>query len=307
MNSCLGNLPSPSRRGIMTAAMAVVVALCLWSGAAHAIPGPAEAPGEQGLLCRRAVRQAEMGGGLPQGVLTGIADVESGRPDPVTGHVHPWPWTINAEGRGAFFGSKAEAIAFTRQLQAQGVQSIDVGCMQVNLMHHPNAFHSLDEAFDPDANARYAVKFLGTLREKTGSWDAAIAGYHSANPELGNPYREKVVTAMAEEARRPASDAISGPGYLAWPVAALPIPGALAGHGRVIMLPRTAGGAAMERPSAMVARATMGNTGAGLGGVAGGAGMAVPRAAATSTAGRDLASYRMQPVATVRTHLMAAR
>ena len=134
---------------------------------------------------------------------------KSGRIDPVTGRMHPWPWTIDAEGQGSFFPTKEEAIAFTRQLQARGVQSIDVGCLQVNLMNHPDAFHSLEEAFDPDANARYAVRFLTQLRQKTGTWDAAAAWYHSASPDLGIAYRQKVVTAMAEEARDPyASSAI---------------------------------------------------------------------------------------------------
>ena len=33
---------------------------------------------------------------------------------------------------------------------------IDVGCFQVDLFYHPYAFTSLEEAFDPDANARAA-------------------------------------------------------------------------------------------------------------------------------------------------------
>ena len=51
-----------------------------------------------------------------------------------------------------------------RAVQAQGVRSIDIGCMQVNLMHHPNAFATLDAAFDPLANALYAARFLTELR-----------------------------------------------------------------------------------------------------------------------------------------------
>ena len=41
--------------------------------------------------------------------------------------------------------------------RAQGARSIDVGCMQVNLLHHADAFASLEQAFDPVANARYAA------------------------------------------------------------------------------------------------------------------------------------------------------
>jgi hypothetical protein len=72
----------------------------------------------------------------------------------------PWPLTINAEGQGSFFDTKAQVIAAPRALQARGVQSIDVGCMQVNLMHYPYAFANLDQAFNPTANAAYAVRFL---------------------------------------------------------------------------------------------------------------------------------------------------
>ena len=65
---------------------------------------------------------------------------------------------MNAEGQGFYYDTKVEAVAAVRAMQARGIRSIDVGCMQVNLMFHPDAFVSLDEAFDPMANARYAAK-----------------------------------------------------------------------------------------------------------------------------------------------------
>jgi hypothetical protein len=73
--------------------------------------------------------------------------------------------------------------------------------MQINLMHHPDAFASLEQAFDPQANAAYAARFLTTLHQQTGSWDRAIAWYHSATPELGDDYLRKVSAALPEEAR----------------------------------------------------------------------------------------------------------
>ena len=122
-----------------------------------------------------------------------IAEVESGRPDPSTGRLQPWPWTINAEGAGAFFASKAEAIAAVRTLQARGVRSIDVGCMQVNLMFHPAAFASLDEAFDPRVNALYAAHFLNALYSGSRDWSNAIGAYHSQTQALAADYRRRVV------------------------------------------------------------------------------------------------------------------
>jgi hypothetical protein len=86
----------------------------------------------KGLACRSAVGAAERGSGIPPHLLAAISRVESGRRDPVTGDFHPWPWTVNAEGQGFFYDSKAEAIAAVRGMQAQGIRSIDVGCMQVN-------------------------------------------------------------------------------------------------------------------------------------------------------------------------------
>jgi hypothetical protein len=110
--------------------------------------------------------------------------------------------TVNAEGQGFFYDSKAQAVAAVQAMQARGVKSIDVGCMQINLMYHPTAFASLDEAFDPMANARYAAKFLGILYGQTRDWAKATAMYHSATPELGENYQRKVLALLKDEGRR---------------------------------------------------------------------------------------------------------
>jgi len=142
--------------------------------------------------CETAIAGAETAVGLPPRLLGAIADVESGRPDP-SGTIRPWPWTIDAEGHGQFFATKAEAIAAVLALQGSGVRSIDVGCMQVNLMHHPNAFASLDGAFDPAANALYAARFLNSLYGASGSWVQATAAYHSETPAIGADYQRRVM------------------------------------------------------------------------------------------------------------------
>ena len=144
-------------------------------------------------LCEAAIVAAERAERLPERMMGAIALVETGRADPTSGAARPWPWTINAEGQGFFFASKQQAIDAVRGLQARGVRSIDVGCMQVNLMFHPNAFASLDQAFDPDANARYAARFLTALHGENRDWPAAIAAYHSETPALGAAYRQLVM------------------------------------------------------------------------------------------------------------------
>ena len=77
--------------------------------------------------------------------------------DPITGRIDPWPWATNHAGEGHYFASAPEAITWVAAQQASGIRSIDVGCFQVNLHYHPDAFAGLAEAFDPAANARYAA------------------------------------------------------------------------------------------------------------------------------------------------------
>jgi Transglycosylase SLT domain len=144
-------------------------------------------------LCEAAVTSAEAAGRLPPRMLAAISLTESGRIDPATGALRAWPWTINAEGEGRFFASKRDAIAAVTALQARGVQSIDVGCTQVNLMYHPHAFASLAAAFDPATNALYAARFLNDLYAAGRSWPRAIAAYHSETPALGEAYRVLVI------------------------------------------------------------------------------------------------------------------
>ena len=182
----------------MRRALAVLALLLPSLARADPPPSPARAAGE---LCLPAVAAAERAGSLPARLLRSIALVESGRADPITGRVVPWPWTINAAGTGRFYASKEEAVAAARSFQANGVGSIDVGCAQVNLLHHPGAFASLDSAFDPKANAEYAARFLNALRAGTGSWPLATAAYHSLTPALGHVYAQKVMAIWPDAGR----------------------------------------------------------------------------------------------------------
>jgi Transglycosylase SLT domain len=179
----------------------LLLSLLLAGGAAAQAQAPLPAPGG---LCRAAIATAEREARIPPRLLSAMGRVESGRRDPTTGGFDPWPWTINAEGRGSFFPSKPAAIAAVRELQAQGVRSIDVGCMQINLRHHPNAFASLEEAFDPLANARYAARFLSELQATRGDWMLAAAHYHSQTPELAAAYRARIASALEAERTSPA-------------------------------------------------------------------------------------------------------
>lgn len=166
---------------------------CLFAAPSYAVRPDAE-------LCRAAIGMTERVTGVPDRLMQAVSVMESGRRD-VDG-VWPWPWTINVEGVGEVYESKREVIAAVQRHQAAGARSIDVGCMQVNIKHHPDAFGSLEEAFDPVANARYAARFLQQLLAQTGSWPRAVAGYHSLTPDIGGEYARKVLAIWAQPERR---------------------------------------------------------------------------------------------------------
>ncbi|MFT9425382.1 MAG: transglycosylase SLT domain-containing protein [Acetobacter syzygii] len=168
------------------------------ASATHAMLGAARAhahSAEAG-LCTEAIAQTERSLHIPDGFLSAMGRVESGRVES-DGTVAAWPWTVNAAGVGYHYNSRAEAVAAVESFRQQGIISIDVGCMQVNLQQHPDAFSSLDLAFDPLRNAMYAGNFLLQMYDKTGSWPRAAAAYHSQTPGIGTPYQWKVLEAWA--------------------------------------------------------------------------------------------------------------
>ncbi|HUX79497.1 MAG TPA: lytic transglycosylase domain-containing protein [Alphaproteobacteria bacterium] len=135
---------------------------------------------------------------IPSGLFHAVSKVESGRKDD-TGRIVAWPWTVNSGGQGMYFPTKEEAIAAVREMQLKGIASIDVGCMQVNLYHHPKAFETLEDAFDPAKNVGYAARFLKDLKNELGSWHKAVAHYHSANPIHHIPYQRNVINTWSRD------------------------------------------------------------------------------------------------------------
>ncbi len=147
----------------------------------------------QATMCLSAIARAETAHAIPSGLLRSIALVESGKPITSVRDVRPWPWTIDADGAGLFLDSKAAAIAWVAQAHKRGARYIDVGCLQVDLRLHPDAFADLDTAFDPEANADYAARYLVSLRrEAGGDWNVAVGLYHSHTPDLAADYRDRV-------------------------------------------------------------------------------------------------------------------
>jgi hypothetical protein len=177
---------------LVTLAALLVAGLIVAPEAGDAAP-PGKSRDDPANPCLAATVAAEQHSAVPQGLLAVIAKVESGRP--TSGTLQPWPWTVDADGQGIFFPTKAEAVAWSRQvLDAGTVTYLDVGCMQVNLKYHPNAFANLEQAFDPVANVEYAGRFLRQLHDgaAAGNWFAAVGFYHSQTPAYAAEYRAQV-------------------------------------------------------------------------------------------------------------------
>ncbi len=173
------------------ALMTSLLTSCFTAVAAYANPTD-DTMIENSKLCLKHFAREERQNGIPKHLLFAVASTESGRWHRAAGVALPWPWTVNAEGKGYYFDSKTDAIAAVAKFRAQGIQSIDVGCMQINLHHHPEAFNSLNQAFDPEYNIAYGAKFLRNNYTELQSWKRAVAAYHSRTESLGDGYFDLV-------------------------------------------------------------------------------------------------------------------
>lgn len=155
-----------------------------------------EAVADDAYACLNATTKLEEKYQIKEHLLTTISSVETGRWNSRLQQSLAWPWTVNSQGKGSFYNTKAEAIRAVKELQAQGVKSIDVGCMQINLAYHPDAFDNLSEAFDPQKNVEYAAKFLKNLyNSRDNDWIKAAMAYHSSVPQKALRYKNKLVSA----------------------------------------------------------------------------------------------------------------
>jgi hypothetical protein len=161
-------------------------------------------------LCRAASASAAEDSGVPADVLLAISLTETGR-DTGDG-LAPWPWAINAGGEGHWFPDRATAVRFAEELQAAGRTNFDVGCFQLNLRWHGDAFESIDAMFDPEANARYAARFLADLAGEGGGWSVAAGAYHSRTPEHAQRYRDRFEEIRADLGDMPVAPLAPSPG-----------------------------------------------------------------------------------------------
>lgn len=153
---------------------------------------------DESMLCSSAVQHFEKKYQIEDNLLSTISIIETGKWSDTLQQKTAWPWTINAKGRGYFFATKDEAVKKVKELQAKGIKSIDVGCMQVNLVFHGKAFANIEEAFEPKKNVEYAAKYLTKLYSRRQDWMKAATDYHSKKPSKAKRYKAKILATMEE-------------------------------------------------------------------------------------------------------------
>jgi Transglycosylase SLT domain len=163
----------------------LVLAILPCAGALPCLAGP-----ETSALCDQAARAAAAQSAVPLDILLAITRAETGRRQ--DGAFLPWPWAINDNGQGFWFGTEEETLAAAQVRLAAGDENFDIGCFQINTRWHGESFASINDMLDPTTNARYAAQFLTELFQETGDWNQAIAAYHSRTAELATPYLDRV-------------------------------------------------------------------------------------------------------------------
>ena len=144
-------------------------------------------------VCALSVARMEEKYALKTHLLETIASVESGIFDHKSKQFISWPWSVNVHGKGYRFATKEEAVQKVKELQAQGIRSIDVGCMQISLKFHGNSFESIEDALSPEKNVEYSAQFLSKLYRQKGDWQKAAMAYHSKIPSHGQKYKAKLL------------------------------------------------------------------------------------------------------------------
>ena len=160
-----------------------------------ALPNTVFAAQDMARLCDAAAIAAADEFAIPQDLLLAIIRVETGR-DGDDG-LHPWPWTLNQNGKEAWFETQEDAVAAAEAALAEGAENVDIGCFQLNHRWHGAAFDSVAAMIDPESNARYAAGFLTDLYAQEGDWSAAVAAYHSRTEAQGDRYLALVESVLA--------------------------------------------------------------------------------------------------------------
>lgn len=123
--------------------------------------------------------------GVPVGILYAVGLTETGKKGSLQ------PNALNLAGKAVFPRNRREAVAAFETARAQGVNLIDLGCMQINHHYHSGHFRNVEAMLDPRQNVDYAARFLARLHARHETWSMAVARYH-AGPD-NDPAQKRYV------------------------------------------------------------------------------------------------------------------
>ena len=129
--------------------------------------------------CTSLIIDAEKRYNIPEGLLLAIALTESGS------HGHPYPYAMNIGGRPYLAPNNETMANVINRYMSAGQNSIDVGCMQINIKYHARRFSSPYDLLDSATNVDYGARYLTELAVASNSWQDAVMTYHNKN----NPSR----------------------------------------------------------------------------------------------------------------------
>jgi soluble lytic murein transglycosylase-like protein len=133
---------------------------------------------------RQLIASVEKEFGIPTGLLKAIAQIESGLK----------PYAVNVSKKAHYFSDKNKAEKFVLARLEEGHTNISVGCLQILYIAHKGGFgYSVERMLDPEKNIKYAAGLLKRLRDRYGSWSAAVRKYHSSSSKKSSTYYNKVI------------------------------------------------------------------------------------------------------------------
>jgi len=163
----------------------------LLSGVVLCTPLPSPANPGDSAACISAIQGAEQKLNIPDNLLLAMGYTEAS----MRGIV--WPWTLNRNGKARYFATYEDALIALRTYLAMGETNIDVGCLQLNLNWVGRGL-APEDALDPAFNVSHAARHLNVLRNRHGSWTAAVGRYHSGNPKRRLAYACRVYEWLTE-------------------------------------------------------------------------------------------------------------
>ncbi len=115
---------------------------------------------------------------MPAAVLYAAALTESGKTID-RGVFRPWPWTLNVAGKAKRFATRKAACQELKTQLINGIQSIDIGIMQINWRWNHKRLRSPCQALSPYTNLHHGAALLRSAYLIKHSWSAAVGHYHS--------------------------------------------------------------------------------------------------------------------------------